>query len=118
MRITVLALAATAQLGAEAGKPEDAISVQLLDGSEVATPAVVRARTNVTRIFADAGLRLSWCTRAKNCPDWEGRMIVTLAPEAPGRLPRWALAEARAFGGRTIFIYRDRVQAVARGKCF
>ena len=107
MRLTLLALAATMTLGAEV------ISVQLRGGAEVSSPVVNQARATAARIFTEAGFGLEWCTRAKNCRDWDGRVIVTLEPEAPRRLSGLALAEAQAFEGRNIRIYLDRIRASA-----
>ncbi len=114
MRLTALVLVAMSMvLGAEERDSEVAIAAQLRGGVEVSTPAVSQARAMAVRMFASAGVRLEWCTRAKNCPDWEGSAIVTLEPKAPGGLSGAVLAGAQVFEGRNIRIYLDRLQAPA-----
>ncbi len=106
----IVATSAFAELRFAGELKQPVVSIALHGGPEVSTPTVSWAKSAATRILALAGVHLDWCTRPRNCQDWEGRIIVTLLPSAPVGLPEFAMAEAQVFGGRSIRLYADRLQ--------
>jgi hypothetical protein len=97
---------------------ENVIAVQIEGSAERASPTFLKARVLATEMFAAAGVRLEWCQQAKKCVAWDDRIVVTLHPAAPSRLPASVRAEARAFQGTKLWIYLDRMPPMSNGNAY
>lgn len=92
------------------------VSVSLRGGPAANSWVVNHGRDIAEKILASAGVRLEWCRSAKRCKDWDNRLLVTLEPTAPRSLPKFALAYAKVFEGRTIRIFMDRFEEATATK--
>jgi hypothetical protein len=113
---TVVILAGSGDLAEAAETGSATIVVKLSNQAGVAGGTLAEAQSQVSRIYADVGVEVLWTDAAAAHAD--GRFVVNLMIRTKPPRPRMmghAFGDARDTGG-TAFVYRDRVEEVARAR--
>jgi hypothetical protein len=111
--VTITQMAMTAWMAgtvAHAGQPAQSLTVYLRDTVNIPNTVRIPAKVLTTKMFAEIGVSLEWCTKESEHGSPQPPVIIELVTGTPeDRLPG-ALAFALPYEGTHITVFFDRIE--------
>jgi hypothetical protein len=109
MTITRMAMMAALAAGAQAGQPQQKVTIYVQDSANVPSEVRIPAQRLASQMFAGIGVTLEWSTGKPVRSSSEWLVVVELVTRTPPDLKPGAMAYALPYEGVHIRVFFDRI---------